>query len=672
MVDVVPVEPGSAAYGQVRALYRQNKATLGLMPDGAFEERAAEGTLLAALEGEHVVGYALYALPSQHISLSHLCVERHHRGRGTAAELVAAIERRHPERRGIRLRCRRDWAASSLWAALDFMPLADMPGRSSAGHLVTSWWKDFGHRDLFSYVPERFGRGLAALDTDVFLDLDMHQRDDAAEESRLALLNDWVLDQVELGVTQEVSTDVNHSADATRRRHNWARIEGFVRIRSDSTAWRRREQQLLDVLPAGLNQHQRADVRHVARAAAGGAGFLLTRDEEMLARVRQPAFELFGLRVMRPLQVAHFLNDHDPGYVPASIQGTAYRRRLVTPDEERRLAAAFVDHAAGERAAQLRTRLRGFLADPRTWRTELVEDHLDQPTALIVTNILGDGVDVPVLRFATAHARSVSRPIVFWIREHAAGEGREAVTVTEPMLPDAVLRSLEEESFTQVGDAWRARVLIGVRAFADLRRYVKEGEGFGVDGVPDSWIGADVEHHFWPVKVIDSELPTYVMPIRPHWAEALFDVDLADATLFRRPSALGLAREHVYFRSPKCGVRVPARILWYVSEGAAGTKSIRACSLLREVAFDRPRTLHRRFQRLGIYTPADVESVARKGEAMALRFSDTELFECPVSLVRLRELSARHCLTPFLQSDWLIPPMLFADIYREGSRYGHI
>jgi len=671
-MHIAAVDPGSEAYRHVLTLYRKNAATLGVMPKGAFEERAVEGTLIAAFEDDAVIAYALYALPAQHISLSHLCVEQGYRRRGIGAELVAAIERSHPERRGIRVRCRRDFDASRLWEALDFMPRLEKPGRSSAGHLVTSWWKDFGHEDLFTYVPDSSGRALVALDTDVFLDLDILERDGAAEESRQVLLSDWVLDEVELGLTPEVSAEINHGADAGQRKHNWGRTEGFISIRSRSSAWRRDEAAILEVLPQDINEHQRADVRHVARAAAGGARFLVTRDGETLARLRAPALELLGLRVMRPLELAHLIGDQDLGYVPASIQGTAYRRRLVRPDEERTLAGAFVDHGAGERAARLRTRLRVLLADPRTWRSELVEDQGGHPVALVVTSTRRDELEVPVLRLTGAESRSVSRPLAFGLREQAAAEGRKAVIVTEPVVSPAVVRSLEEEAFAQVEGGWRARVIVDVCTSAELWETLGAPDDARALAVLDPWVSADIEHRLWPAKVIDSELPTYLMPIRPHWAAALFDVDLADATLFRRPSALGLAREHVYYRSPKKGVKVPARILWYVSAGAVGSKAIRACSLLREVSIDRPRTLHRRFRRLGIYSTADVESEARQGEAMALRFSDTELFANPVTLRRLRELSEPYCLSPFLQSDWLLPPALFADIYREGSIYGRV
>jgi hypothetical protein len=57
--------------------------------------------------------------------------------------------------------------------------------------------------------------------------------------------------------------------------------------------------------------------------------------------------------------------------------------------------------------------------------------------------------------------------------------------------------------------------------------------------------------------------------------------------------------------------------------------------------------------------------------ARCLRFADTEIFPTPVQLERLRALGRRHERNFALQSPELVPPDLFADIYKEGqSRHG--
>jgi hypothetical protein len=172
------------------------------------------------------------------------------------------------------------------------------------------------------------------------------------------------------------------------------------------------------------------------------------------------------------------------------------------------------------------------------------------------------------------------------------------------------------------------------------------------------------------MKVFDAALDTF-LPIRATYAEALFDVSLSAQTLFPRPTSLGMSREHVYYRAskPPRPSGPPARTLWYVSReaGRPGTGSVRACSSLGEVAVDDPDRLHRRFRRLGVYELSDVRRAATQGQASAIRFTDTELFDQPVTYAELKEAALNlGCRTPFVQSAWAVSPELFEWVYRKG------
>lgn len=178
------------------------------------------------------------------------------------------------------------------------------------------------------------------------------------------------------------------------------------------------------------------------------------------------------------------------------------------------------------------------------------------------------------------------------------------------------------------------------------------------------------ERVWWPAKLIDTALPSFIAPIRPRWSTELFDVP---AMLLPRDDVLGISREHVYYRSSgHRGESVPARILWYVSEGTSGQqgKMVIGCSRLDEVVIDDPDTLFSRFEHLGVYGHAEVRDAADgSGKAMALRFSDTEIFPVQVTHARVTALAKRLGLR------W-VPPMqlskisnsLFQAVYEEGHR----
>ena len=92
----------------------------------------------------------------------------------------------------------------------------------------------------------------------------------------------------------------------------------------------------------------------------------------------------------------------------------------------------------------------------------------------------------------------------------------------------------------------------------------------------------------------------------------------------------------------------------------------------RLVLIDTPDVLFSKFEHLGVYGRAEVERAAdASGHAMALRFSDTEIFPKPVTLRRLTSLARGRGLTwspGSLISLSKISSELFQAVYQEGHR----
>jgi predicted transcriptional regulator len=291
-----------------------------------------------------------------------------------------------------------------------------------------------------------------------------------------------------------------------------------------------------------------------------------------------------------------------------------------------------LNHGDGERAAMLRAMLRGALADRENSEVIVVRDAAGDILAGVIRRMHKDDLEVPCLRVGRVSAltEAIGRQLVFQQREAAADRGFARVVVTDTNTPPIIKRALADEFFRSEQTTWTSTVMHGIHSAPTV-----------LVQPHDRAAAADFERRHWPVKVIDAGLPTYMVSIEPSFAERLFDANLASATLFPRDPVLGLSREHVYYRSPVTSKNItgPARILWYVKQKRPGhpVGHVRAVSHLIEVAVDRPRTLYNRYARLGVWTQEQVESVAaRTGQAMALRFADTELLDRPLSLEDLR------------------------------------
>jgi hypothetical protein len=182
------------------------------------------------------------------------------------------------------------------------------------------------------------------------------------------------------------------------------------------------------------------------------------------------------------------------------------------------------------------------------------------------------------------------------------------------------------------------------------------------------------EQALWPVKISETAIPTFIVPIWPEWAMHLFDAEIGSQDLFGANPNLIFRVENAYYRN--CTPRVlsaPGRILWYVTKHTGkyhGTESIRACSYLEEVAIDKPKALFTRFRRLGVYTWPDLFKLANRDlnrKIMGFTFSKTEILTNPIERQKLQTVWRERLGKNFhIQSPLQIPEKLFFDLYSMG------
>ena len=179
---------------------------------------------------------------------------------------------------------------------------------------------------------------------------------------------------------------------------------------------------------------------------------------------------------------------------------------------------------------------------------------------------------------------------------------------------------------------------------SNLRYYLDAlSNNLKIPGIQSSFdVITGIEQAIFPGKITDSLVPNFIIPIKPWWAKDLFDGELAEQVLWGANNILVLRRELVYYRSRMAsgGLEAPGRILWYVSQDKGFKKAnvtlsaIRACSYIDEIIIDTPKSLYKKFKRLGIYEFDDLVAVSKgqDKELMAIRFSNTELFKKPIGL----------------------------------------
>lgn len=208
MIFKIIRNPKSKAYKEVVALGDKNSKTLGFLPQSAFAKYAREGKIIGAYpkDSKELIGYILYRVSYNKVTIVHLCISEEHRKGNTASKLVSHLKENTAQYDGIRLSCRNDYKIDRLWESLNFVPIKEKPGRGKEKLPLTVWWYPHHHNDLLSQISdyELKNKIVAVIDMNVFLDIK-----DEREEESLALKSDWLLSEAILYYTREIHNEIN-------------------------------------------------------------------------------------------------------------------------------------------------------------------------------------------------------------------------------------------------------------------------------------------------------------------------------------------------------------------------------------------------------------------------------------------------------------------------------
>lgn len=677
--QIVTVMPDSDLYRKVRKLGDANRDRTGHLPFAAWDDYADKGHLLCIVEPEQAepIAYLSYRTPRDEVAIAHLVVTDEARGGGLARQLIEHLAHQYAERRGISLWCRRDWPAHTMWPRLGFVPRGDRNGRGKDGGVLTLWWRDHGHHDLFSWQGPTERLRPIVIDNNVFLDL--HGAPGPHTNQTRALLLDVLDGRVELLLTPEVHTEIDRNVPRRERARLHAVADAYPRLPVLPDRFNAMAELLASGSPRrGKRVQDESDLRHVAYAAAAGVDIVVTRDEDVITKLGPHAKAVLGLTLVNAHDLVTLLDatENAPAYWPAALLGTGYTVTELTATVEN-ILNAFLDTGAGERKNSFRSTLRQ-LAGRRPEAHRLVyRDPIGEAVGLLGAYADGKVLHVSILRIKPAAlAASLATQMITRLRDLATNAGVEAVRILEPHLSSVLFKAAEEDGFFPADDALVAIVLDKTldchalssnleRAVHTLGTKLPATLAEAIQRAQQSDAAAALEHQLRPLRLLDADLPTFLIPIKPIWSSQLFN---APPQLFGQPDSLGISKEHVYYRAPRSAGEVsPARIFWYASQPES---QVVACSALIDVEQGSAEDLWRKHQRLGVYTRQNVlETAGKQGVVRCLRVADTEVLTHPVPLDRLRQLAKSSSQTLPLRSPQKINSRLFTAIMEE-ARHG--
>ncbi|MEV0058715.1 GNAT family N-acetyltransferase [Nocardia sp. NPDC050718] len=662
---------------QIIDLWKHHNRTLGLMPAGAFKDAAFRGWLIGAWIGGKAVGYALFRLPRNNkIILAHLCVADEARGSGVARALITAIRDRHSSRLGIRAKCRNDYNLDKMWSRLGFHPHGTAVGRGRDRSPMTVWWLDYGHPDLFSSVgngePSNGESNAveAALDLNILMDLHIRK---TSERSQVLAADH--LDGLRLVVTDGVHRELARQPVDRR-----ARLESAANQYPHRAGEPGRAAELYGKLAEAatectMSMQDEGDLWQIAEAVAAGVEILLTWDDGLRSRfnrLRARIPELTSLQVVDPDHLVTYLDElaHLSAYQPARLQGSDYDRVRAGASDEACLMN-FLGKQTGEARGELRDALRRLARQHvPCW---LIRTGDADPIACYAAHLDGNVLRVPLFRTAGGPmSETIAHQLLWLLRRDAKAQGAQVIDVTDEHVDGPLVRAMASEPFHQVGEhryAWVVAVCGTSHEVTQATNAARRSVGVppGPLHRPElpPHAAAELERTLWPAKLSDSSLPHYIIPIQPKWSGELLGYP---DQLTTRPVELSLGREQVYYRSARPRLKAPARILWRVSKTKHNPSGIIGTSTLDAVFVDTPERLHAIFSKYGVFDWRLLETLAAAGPMIqALQFSDTELFDRPISEYAYNLIREEHGGPGTFYSPRLIGNQLFTALYRVAT-----
>ncbi|MEH1916131.1 GNAT family N-acetyltransferase [Nostoc sp.] len=660
----------------VKKLGRANSKTLGNFPKGAFEDHAARRQILVALDSESsCVGYLLYRRSRDWFAITHLCIDPSGRDKGAAKQLVDRLKQITTSARGIKLKCRRDYNLQGMWSSFGFIATLDVEARAKNKKL-TPWVFEHNPLPLFStMIQQQLESKLCAIIApDIFLDLygeENNENIDSEEEN--ILLADWVQAELNLCINDEIFNQINrvHNNQERDSQHYFA--QSFTCLPCNNQRLEENLNLLQQIIIKNNFVLDEYNLRYLARSITSESNVFLSRDKQLLD-LADIIYENFRLSVIHPEELINQLDElrDKPDYQPVRISGTTLEQIQVRSGQEDLLVNYFYNSQLRENKTDFQQKIRHYLAEHDKFESIVVRESDNNPLALIVYGKQKKHeLEILILRVGNHNLSStLARHIIFKSILKSAREQRNFTRITDQYLESTISEAIQQDAFVKVSNGWMKANLSVVKTSSQLSEYLTNlvfnfGDEYNFirelanninneNIVIDAQSSIDIERFLFPAKITDSEIATFIIPIQPRWASYLFDEHLANQMLalpgFGSKPELAFNREAVYYRAIQNsrGLNAPCRILWYVSEtqgegrgkGFQDVGYISACSYVDEVIIGKSKELYRRFQRLGVYNERDIEKIQtdKNANIMAIRFSDTELFNNHISFQELQQV----------------------------------
>jgi GNAT superfamily N-acetyltransferase/predicted nucleic acid-binding protein len=642
-------------------LMDRNSKTLGFFPAQAFREKVDLKHVIGVSCKGQFGGYILFSRRKYgHVVIIQLCVHESFRGKGLASTLLGRLKDECKYDDLIRLSCRSDFKENNVWEKFGFTYRGERLGRMKTGSWLSDWIYVLNNNPILSIIEDekRKERDSVAVDANVFYAL--FDSDDNRHHDIKGLLADWICSEINIYVTSEIYNDIQNQKNVEKR--------GTWMCKADEYVWEQEEfnDELYDLIKSKfksfIKENDLTDLRHLVRAIEGQFEYFLTFDDKIL-KIQKELYDEYGLYVCTPPEYICKFDEmmRSEVYEPQrSAESSSYRFHPVVSEKVKGVVKIFQGYPEGEKKYYFQKKINGLIESPYDSFLIEMQSSAGKSIGLYGFKISGKIMDVEIVRTTEKgiKRRSILDYLFLCLVKQACHHDCQLIRINETLDNENLLRVSKSNQYIHVeGVPYKVVANRIFETFSDCSRFIVD---LPIDGILKKKVHRtlsdliepaektrkmtlDLEHYLFPCIILDSDsdVPTYLVPIKPHWAWPLFDYEGASGDLWGSDAELALTIENVYYSAASLPPEnfSYGRILWYYSEDKQSQKSQSVCAVSRllDVTVGKPQALYNAFRRYGAYERKDVVDLVKPGRmGRALRFDCSLIFKKPIALSELR------------------------------------
>ncbi len=678
-MNIETIDDQHILFQSVKDLGRKNASTLGFMPDGGFDDYGKKSGIIIASDKNILHGYLLFRDSPRYnrVNIVHLCVDAKYRGTNVAGSLLQYLVMKYKDTpySSIELWCRDDYDdAVKLWSRFGFTADMDKRSKSVEEHSLIHWrYMLKPQSSLFSPTSYSDEIVRVLLDTNIILKI----RDgnmSSSLDNPYVLLSDSISPLIECFVSGETYNETLRDDQDERARQTRKLLANFHQVTAPSEKIRKLSDELKQYI-TGTRVNDESDRRQVSTCIECGIPYLLSFDEPLIKK-SDIIENNYGVKIMHPTQFVieldAILNKEE--YNPISIKGSIYDTiSKISSDQLDYLISIFWQQKMSEDKRAFKSKLYDTIQN--TKGTVKTIKHDNTIIALIGQNKTQIEIELPIVRVKdTKQGKYLFMNLMSDIIMEASRNNIHKITICDNYLLPIQKEILSKIGFVQTKQTFVKYIYSRTINLVEVKQFLVEKNQLSNE-VLTGLSSFEIETLFFPLKIRDANIPSYIIPIKPVWAKELFDSYEATQTIFGSDTSKLWNIENVYYRNRKPDVeKSGARILWYVSDDKRSTrrKGIVASSYLDECIIGTAKELFDRFKHYGVYEWHDLmrfcDSQPNK-IIKAIRFSHTELFDNVISLSTIRKIlrqnGGRENIT--FQSPLKVNSKVFFQIYERRS-----